>query len=198
VSEKKRLPLRWLTLAELVGVLALVIAGLGFWDSHRERTQADRERAEAAREQRVERALKQSFLMLGTPDKDGEKVRLSTVHAEQVIQTQTLWFPADIRADSVETTGNPRLEAGWIEDGLRKAVGKAGGKPKRGRLPVGIVTVFIEDGQTRTDRAIYQLGYSLHPRVLLGAKVELEGLTLARRGVAGDLQAAVNAQWAAP
>jgi hypothetical protein len=136
--------------------------------------------------------------MLGTPDKDGEKVRLSTVHAEQVIQTQTLWFPADIRADSVETTGNPRLEAGWIEDGLRKAVGKAGGKPKRGRLPVGIVTVFIEDGQTRTDRAIYQLGYSLHPRVLLGAKVELEGLTLARRGVAGDLQAAVNAQWAAP
>jgi hypothetical protein len=198
VSEKKRLPLRWLTLAELVGVLALVIAGLGFWDSHRERTQADRERAEAAREQRVERALKQSFLMLGTPDKDGEKVRLSTVHAEQVIQTQTLWFPADIRADSVETTGNPRLEAGWIEDGLRRAVGKAGGKPKRGRLPVGVVTVFIEDGQTRTDRAIYQLGYSLHPRVLLGAKVELEGLTLARRGVAGDLQAAVNAQWAAP
>jgi hypothetical protein len=198
VSEKKRLPLRWLTLAELVGVLALVIAGLGFWDSHRERTQADRERAEAAREQRAERALKQTFLMLGTPDKDGEKVRLSTVHAEQVIQTQTLWFPADIRADSVETTGNPRLEAGWIEDGLRKAVGKAGGKPKRGRLPVGIVTVFIEDGQTRTDRAIYQLGYSLHPRVLLGAKVELEGLTLARRGVAGDLQAAVNSQWAAP
>jgi hypothetical protein len=198
VSEKKRLPLRWLTLAELVGVLALVIAGLGFWDSHRERTQADRERAEAAREQRAERALKQTFLMLGTPDKDGEKVRLSTVHAEQVIQTQTLWFPADIRADSVETTGNPRLEAGWIEDGLRRAVGKAGGKPKRGRLPVGVVTVFIEDGQTRTDRAIYQLGYSLHPRVLLGAKVELEGLTLARRGVAGDLQAAVNSQWAAP
>lgn len=198
MSEKKRLPLRWLTLAELVGVLALVIAGLGFWDSHRERTQADRERAEAAREQRAERALKQSFLMLGTPDKDGEKVRLSTVHAEQVIQTQTLWFPADIRADSVETTGNPRLEAGWIEDGLRRAVGRAGGKPKRGRLPVGIVTVFIEDGQTRTDRAIYQLGYSLHPRVLLGARVELEGLTLARRGVAGDLQAAVDSQWAAP
>jgi len=198
VSEKKRLPLRWLTLAELVGVAALVIAGLGYWDAHRERTQSDRERADAAREQKAERALKQSFLMLGTPDKDGAKVRLGTVHPEQVIQTQTLWFPAEVRADSVETTGNPRVEAGWIEDGLRKAVAKAGGKSKRGRLPVAVVTTFIEDGQTRTDRAIYQLGYSLHPRVLLGARVELEGLTLARRGVTGDLQAAANGMWTAP
>lgn len=198
MSEKKRLPLRWLTLAELVGVAALVIAGLGYWDAHRERTQSDRERADAAREQKAERALKQSFLMLGTPDKDGAKVRLGTVHPEQVIQTQTLWFPAEVRADSVETTGNPRVEAGWIEDGLRKAVAKAGGKSKRGRLPVAVVTTFIEDGQTRTDRAIYQLGYSLHPRVLLGARVELEGLTLARRGVTGDLQAAANGMWTAP
>ncbi|MDB5456033.1 MAG: hypothetical protein JWP92_1618, partial [Caulobacter sp.] len=39
-TSRKRLPLRWLTLAELVGVAALVIAGLGFWDSHRERVQA--------------------------------------------------------------------------------------------------------------------------------------------------------------
>ena len=196
MSEKRRLPLRWLTLAELVGVLALVIAGLGYWDNHRERTETERERAAAEREQKVERALKQSFLMLGTPDKDGGKIRLASVHPEQVIQTQTLWFPTAIRGDSVETTGNPRLEAGWVEDGLRKAVAR--GKPKRGRLPVGVITTFIEDGQTKTDRAIYELGYSLHPRVLLGAKVELEGLTLARRGVAGDLKSVADSQWPAP
>ncbi len=198
MSDKKRLPLRWLTLAEIVGVLALVIAGLGYWDSHRERAETDRERAAAAQQQRAERALKSTFLMLGAPDKDGGRIRLSSVHPEQVIQTQTLWFPTTIRGDNVETTGNPRLEAGWIEDGLRKAVGKAGGKPKRGRLPVGVVTTFIEDGQTKTDRAIYQLGYSLHARMLLGARVELEGLTLARRGVVGDLKAAVDASWTAP
>ena len=44
---KKRLPLRWLTLAEIVGLAALVIAGLGYWDSHRERLQQDHERATA-------------------------------------------------------------------------------------------------------------------------------------------------------
>ena len=70
-------------------------------------------------------------------------------------------------------------------------------KARQGRMPVGIQTVYIEDGQTRTDRAVYQLGYSLHPRMLRGDKLELEGLSLARRGVAGDLQAAADNLWAA-
>ena len=64
-----------------------------------------------------------------------------------------------------------------------------------GRAPVAIQTVFIEDGQTKTDNALYLLGYSLHPRLIGGARVELEGLSLARRGVAGDLQAAVDDLW---
>ena len=46
---KKRLPLRWLTLAEIVGVAALAIAGLGYWDSHRERLQQDQDRVAAER-----------------------------------------------------------------------------------------------------------------------------------------------------
>ena len=58
-----------------------------------------------------------------------------------------------------------------------------------------VVTVFIEDGQTKTDRSIYLLGYSLHSRVLRSAKVELEGLSLLRRGVGEDLQKAVDAAW---
>jgi len=109
-----------------------------------------------------------------------------------VIQTQTVWFPAAIRPDSIETTGNPRLEAGWIADGVRKAAGKA----KQGRVPVGVQTVYIEDGDTRTDNAVYELAYSLHPRFLQGDKVELDGLSLARRGVGGSLQTAVDGLWA--
>ena len=42
---KKRLPLRWLSLADLVGVAAVAIAALGYWDAHCERAQTDRERA---------------------------------------------------------------------------------------------------------------------------------------------------------
>ena len=194
-TPRKRLPVRWLTLAEGVGLLALVIAALGYWDAHRERTEQDRQRATAERQHQADlkaSALKLSFLMTGSVDGAGDKIRLASVHPEQVIQTQTVYFPATIRADSVETTGNPRLEAGWIEDGLRKA-----GAFRTGRVPVAIQTVFIEDGQTKTDRSLYQLGYSLHPRVLRGDKVQLEGLSLARRGVAGDLRGAASQAWTA-
>ena len=183
-APRKRLPIRWLTLGEIVGVAALIIAALGYWDGHREH--AEQEKAQQA--QAAEAALKQTFLMTGSLNDAADVVRLTTANADQVIQTQTVWFPALVRGSSVETTGNPRLEAHWIEDGLRKAAGKA----RQGRLPVGIETSYIQDGQTKTDRSIYDLGYSLHPRFLQSDRVQLEGLSLARRGVTGDLQAAAD------
>jgi hypothetical protein len=197
-SERKR-RLRFLTVAELVGLAALVIAALGYWDSHRERTLTEHERAAEAQERKAEAkagALKLTFLMTGSPDGSGERLKLASVHPEQVIQTQQLTFPSEIRGDPVQTTGNPRVEAGWIEGGVTKAEHARGGKGRSGRLPVAIVTSFIEDGQTKSDTALYQLGYSAHPRVLRSDKVELEGLSLVRRGLSGDLQAAVDAAWA--
>ena len=195
-SERKR-RLRFLTVAEIVGIAALIIAAAGFWDSHRERTQSDRERAAEAQEKKAEAkagALKLTFLMTGSPEGAGERLKLSSVHPEQVIQTQTLTFPSEIGGVQ-QTTGNPRIEAGWIEGGVTKAEHARGGKGRSGRLPVAIVTTFIEDGQTKTDTALYQLGYSAHPRVLRSDKVELEGLSLIRHGVGGDVQAAVDAAW---
>ena len=181
---KKRLPIRWLTLGEIVGVAALVLAGLGYWDSHRERVAADQAH-------RAEQMARQSFLMTAAVAGHGDALRLTAVHAEQVIQTQTVWFPHALREDSVETTGNPRIEAGWIEASVKKIAGGV----KQGRLPVAVQTVYIQDGQTRTDRAIYEVGYALHPRLILGDRMALEGLSLVRHGVTGDLQAATDQMW---
>ena len=195
---KKRLPLRWLSLAELVGIVAVTIAALGYWDTHRERTLTERERAAEAQEKKAEAKagqLKLSFLMTGTPESGGDRLRLATVHAEQVIQTQSMIFPQELRGDAVETTGNPRIEAGWFDGGLSKARHARDAKAVQGRLPVGVVTEFIEDGERKTDRAIYLVGYSAHPRVLRADKVELEGLSLLRRGVGEDIQAAVDGVW---
>jgi len=183
-APKKRLPIRWLTIGEIVGVAALLVAGLSYWDGHRERIASERAH-------QAEVAGRQAFLMTGSVAEHGAALRLTAVHPEQVIQTQTVWFPHALRAGSVETTGNPRIEAGWIEDGVKKAAGKA----KTGRLPVAVQTVYIQDGQTRTDSAVYEVGYSLHPRLILGDRVDLEGLSLARRGVSGDLQAAADQMW---
>jgi hypothetical protein len=196
---KRRLPFRWLSLAELVGILAVVIAALGYWDTHHDRTLSEKERAAAERQHQAEvkaGAVKPSFLMTGAPDAGGERVRLASVHGDQVIQTQALTFPSEIRGDGVETTGNPRIEAGWIEGGLDKARHARKTKVEQGRIPIGVTTVYMEDGQAKTDNAVYLLGYSAHPRVLRGDKVELEGLSLMRRGVGEDVQKAVDAAWA--
>lgn len=197
-SERKR-RFRFLTIAEFVGIAALAVAALGYWDSHRERTLTERERAAEAQEKKAEAragALKQTFLMTGSPEGSGDRLKLSSVHPEQVIQTQTLTFPSEIRGDPVQTTGNPRIEAGWIEGGVTKAEHARGGKGGAGRrLPVAIATTFIQDGQSKTDTALYQLGYSAHARVLRSDKVELEGLSLVRHGLGGDVQAAVDAAW---
>ena len=198
-ARTKRLTLRRPTLAETVGLLAVLIAGLGYWDTHRGRTQEERERAAHAEALKAEarmEALKRTFLLTATPQGSGEWLRLAPVHAEQVIQTQTLVFPTEVRADLVETTGNPRIEQGWFAAGLDKAE-KARGRGSeeiQGRLPVAITTVFIEDGQTRTDRAVYRMGYALHPRILRGARISLEGLSLVQTG-GGDLRAAVDDLW---
>lgn len=195
-TPSKRLPIRWLTLAEIVAVAALVITGLSFWDSHRERVQEARDRTAAAVERQAKvqaEARKMTFVMTGAREDDGKRVRLTAVNEGQVIQTQTVWFPFEIRRDSVETTGNPRLEVDWITSGLNKHASKE----RTGRVPVGVLTVFIEDGVTKTDRSIYYLGYSLHRRTLRDDKVGLEGLSLAQRNVTGDLQTAASALWSA-
>jgi hypothetical protein len=192
---RRRLPVRWLTLAELVGILALVVAALGWWDNHRERLRQDQERAAQANTRAAEarrESLKTSFLLTGSVSVDGRRVRLSSAHADQVIQTQTLIFPSAVRGDPVETTGNPRIEAGWFEDGLKKAGVKAG-QPRR--VPVGVLTTYVEDGEMKTDRAIYAVAATRQGRFLRGARLQLDGISLQRRGVGGDLKGAVDAAW---
>ena len=193
---KRRLPLRWLTLAEFVGIVAVVIAALGYWDNHRDKVDAEKTRAAEQRERQAEAhagAVK-PFLMTGQLQ-GADLIRLAAVRPEQVVQMQSLSFPHDVKGGPVETTGNPRIEAGWLEDGLEKALKARGVKAEHGRVPVGITTTYIEDGAMRTDRAIYLVGYTLRPRMLRSAKVELEGLSVLRRNVGEDLQAAVDAAW---
>jgi len=196
---RRRLPIRWLTLAETVGILALIVAGLGWWDNHRERVEQDSERAAAARTQAVQarrEAARSTFLLVGELGDDGQRLRLRSAHADQVIQTQTLVFPAAVRGDTVETTGNPRIDRSWLEDGLKKADRDRKADPgEERRVPVGVVTTYVEAGEMKTDRSVYVVAYNLKNRLLRGSTVKLEGVSLLRRGVGGDLKAAVEAAW---
>ena len=186
-------PRIWLTVGEIVGVLALVVAGLSYWDTHRERVVSEKERSAEQRRMAAQRA----FAMIAEVQGDGDRLKLTPVHADQPIQAQVFLFPRQVRGDPVQVTGNARIEAGWFAHGLNKARERAHMKPEAGdaRLPVGVVTTYLDGADTRTDRALYDIGYDAQHRLLGEPRIRLDGLSFAGR-VGGDLQARVDAVWA--
>jgi len=177
----------WIRISEVVGVLALIIAALGFWDNHTDHKLA--ERARMAAEQKESTA---PLVLIGVADPDGGRIALRPARDDQVIQGQTFVFPKDARGDPVETTGAARIEADWFESGLRKAGRAHKGDADDLRMPIGVSTTYLVDGDLRADQSIYDVGYRLEPRFLRSDRVILEGLSVVRRGVPGDLTAAVE------
>lgn len=192
----------WLTVGEVVALLGLGLGGLSYWDSHRERVQTEAEAARA--EAKAEQAQKRSvFLMRGEADKKGERVLLNPTDAGQLVQTQRYLFPAAVLGHAKEIgAGQLQIDLVWFEDGLGevlKAARKAGGALPEGEaaLPVGVVTTYVENGESRTDQSLYRVGYVAESGLLGAVKLRLVGASLVRRGVTGDLQAAVERAWAA-
>lgn len=177
---------RWINVGEIVGILALAISAASYWDSHRER-----EAEVAAKVAPASRGP--SLVLTGAADAEGDRIDLRAAASDQVIQTQTIRFPAAVRADAVETTGHARIEAAWFESGVRAAANKAKG---RHRIAVGIETVYVAGDATRTDRAVYDIGYTRRERFLRPDAVALEGISLVAAHVGTDLQQRVDARFA--
>ncbi len=182
----------WLNVGEITAVAAVVIAGLSYWDSHKQHAQADKQAD-------VQTAAHTALVLKGAADPDGHKIELDTLNSNQAIQSQRFLFPTSVLEGAKEVSAaKPQIDLGWISDGLGKALDQEHAKGSgEGRLPVGIVTTYVEDGDTRTDNSIYEVGYAYHGRFLLGRRLTLRGISLSRRGVGQDLQAAVNRQWTA-
>jgi len=185
-TEQARTRRRWITLGEIVGIAALIVSGLSYWDAHQERVVAAKVAPAVVRAG--------PLLLTGTLAAGGERVDLKPATAGQVVQTQTVRFPTVVRQDSVETTGSPRIEAGWFESGLRAALKGHKVHTGRHRLAVGLETVYVSNGVAATDRALYDVGYSLHSRLLRPDAVTIEGVSLVRRA-GGDLQAQVDTRF---
>jgi hypothetical protein len=183
---------RWLTFAEIATVLALVISAASFWDSHQERAET---RAAAARQKPAAVA---PLVLTAKAEGEGDTLSLAASGSDRVIQTQTIVFPSALDASVVDTVGNPHIEAGWFASGLRSAVGD---DRKPGRLPVGIITHYTDNGVDRTDTAVYDIGHGWRERLLQSDMPKLEGITLvARLGRNADtkaLQQRLGARWKA-
>ena len=176
---------RWISIGETIGILALIISGISLWESHQDRVET---RAAAAK---VAPTAVAPLVLTARSEDDGSVLRLASPGSDRVIQTQTIVFPKALGVAGVETVGNPRIEAGWFASGLRDALGD---DRKAGRLPIGIVTRYTDNGIERIDTAIYDIGHGWRSRLLAPAVPVLEGITLVTRKP-GDIQASVDARW---
>ena len=182
----------WLTVGEVVGVLALVIAGLNFWESRQQHL-------DDVRRVQAQTQAASAFVAVGEADREGRFVSLRALKASQAIQTQRYRFPGELLDHPVEITAErPRIEADWIGGGLKRALDeahtRAGGEA---RVPVIIETTFVEDGDTRMDVSLYQLGVAWKRSFLGGRQIHLTGLALAKRGLVGDNAALLQSRWTA-
>ena len=193
--EKRRGRL-WLTIGEIVAVVSLVIAGLSYWDSHRAHLDEARRDATQARQA----SLGQALVLEAQVEAGGRRLALKPVDPAQVIQSQRYEFAHQVLDHPVEVTAAaPGIDAGWIAPGLAKALDAAHAKGDgSARTPVGVVTTYLENGESREDRSIYLIGYSWKRHFLGGREITLQGVAFRARHAAGDLQSAVDAAWKSP
>jgi hypothetical protein len=189
---------RWITLAEILGVAAVLISGLTLWNSYRERTGAEADKAAARQEASAEARI---LLLRANADRDGERLTLAPADNGQTIQSQTIDFPGPLGVASVETVSDPRIEAGWFERALLRArEDQEGESANRGdqRLPVAITTLFFSGGAMHRDSAIYDIGYRIDEGGLLGGhKVRLRGVSRVETVAPRTAQARLDAVWRA-
>lgn len=180
---------------EVIAVLAVTISGLTLWNSYDERTESAAERAAEAKN---ESARSRLLVLRGAREDEGRRLALAPV-GEQVIQSQRIAFPAAFAVDPVETVSDPRIEARWFEDGLKRALKAAGRKTDASagdaRLPVAITTRYIAGGKTVADVSVYEIGYGLEDRLLRGSAVRMRGLSFAERATAKSAQARIDTLW---
>ena len=187
---------RWITLGEVLAVVAVAISGLTLWNSYSERTRAEAER-QAEKEEAASRAA--TLVLRAERAEDGARLVLAPADPATVIQSQTFAFPSALGIDAVETVVEPRIEAEWIEDAVKKAARDAKEETSGDRLlPVAITTRFTSGGEMRSYTAIYDVGYGIEEGGFLeGSDVTLRGLSQVERVRANDAAIRLDALWKA-
>ena len=182
---------RWITLGEILAVIAVLISGLTLWNSYQERSSSE---ADRAAEKKQQAAKSQALVLRG--DSGKKKMILTALDPAHAVQSQTILFPSALGVDPVTDLVEPRIEAGWIKEASGKAKKAGGGeRAEDRRMPVAITSRFVSGGQTYTDSAIYDIGYRREGNLLGGSEIDLLGLSLVERAKPGSAQARLDALW---
>ena len=177
---------RWITLAEVVAVAGVLIAGLTLYSGWADRRadQAERVAAQAGAaraEARVD--------LVATVTGGGDTLTLRDEKHD--IRDATFTFPKALGV-AKQSPVEAAIDADWVSDALLKLT-DGGADDRTGRLPVLIATTYWDGDTPRTTSAIYDIIWRTYGRALRGRGFKLEGLKLRQRG---GTSAALDAAWA--
>ena len=178
---------RWVTLAEVLAVAGVVIAGLTLWNNWAER----RDEAAARTAEQAEQAHAAAIVSLVATPVDGGAA-LALKDPEHRIQSMDFAFPAELDIPVHNIVVDTRIEGDWFADKLLDLT-DGGSDEIEGRLPVLVTSEYWSGDQHRTDAAIYDIVWQTEGRLLRGRTLRLKGLVLRART---SSPARLNALWA--
>lgn len=163
--EQRRRRLRWLTLGEVIAVIAVAISALGLWKSWKSEDQPT-----TVVEQRQPIAL----ALRGKAQDDGRNLEITPVEQSHALQSLAIKLPGVASAISLGSDGE--LAANDIEDAVAKSADRDKGIH---RLRVSIQADYVEAGAARHASHDYVLTYRWESGGLLGGH-SLRLVSLAR------------------
>jgi hypothetical protein len=171
---------RWVTFAEIVGVIGLLISGVSVWLAWSDH-----------RAQQVEKASVSRDRTLVTFDADSEHggASLKLIDRDHPVQRIEVRFPTALAVAPQTVEGQPRIKAEWFDHALLHAT-----QAHEGRLPLLVTASYWDGTVERSDAAIYDVVWRSTGRLFRGRTLRLDGLALRQRG---GTQARVDAMWKA-
>jgi hypothetical protein len=163
--EQRRRRLRWLTLGEMLAVIAVAISAIGLWQSWK-----SADRPTTVVEQRRPIAL----TLRGKAEDDGRTLVITPVEPGHALQSLAITLPGAKSAISVGSDG--QLAANDLEDALGKDADRGKGTH---RQRVRIQADYVEAGEARQASGNYVLTYRWKDGGLFGGR-SLRLVSLAR------------------
>lgn len=178
---------RWVTLAEAVAVVGVVIAALTFWQGWSDRRADQAEKAAAAAAEATERAR----VDLKASVQDGGRALLLSSDTHEIGEAAVTW-PSALASGVQRPPADPIVEVAPVQAALLKAT-DGGPDDRSGRVPALITVTYLDGDARRSATAIYDVIWRTEGRVLRGRALRFDGLRLRERG--GN-RARLDAIWA--
>jgi hypothetical protein len=185
-AERAKTRRRWLTLAEIVGVTGVAIAGLNLYANWADRRDTAVERSA---EQSAQAREKARVELVGTVTHGGKAIALSDPQHD--LSEAAIAFPTALGVTTQHPPGDPAIEADWFAAPLLKLT-DGGADTRTGRLPVLVTVRYFVGDDPRTARAIYDVVWRTEGHWIGGRSLRIESMKLRQRG---GSQVALDAAW---